>query len=501
MKSSKKTSVAGKIVTGAMLLVLVAAITTAYMAVTQQTAAMEGAQKSAANLLASSVAISSATQIVQGDIASLEQTVRRLRQANPEVLWILITDPAGKVLAVDPEQVPIGEPQSGPIQIGTQKFGEIKLIFDRTPIDRARSEIIGTTFGVTAALLLVVLCAALVWAQIFARPIVALAEAAERVSQGDLNTRVDVTRTDEIGRLSERFNEMVENLKRSRVELERTLNELSTLYGVSKIINTTSDRNEILRLNIETLATGFRFSPVVILLEVDHIWRVGASNAGQAEGQSIDPAAIGLADAITSQTPVVIEPSRLPSAWGFGAGKAHAAGLRSGSNLVGILIAGGEGAQDPDAEKVLAVVASQIAPPILISIMIEREMNKVSNPFDYIRDRIAAILDKAQKFGLSVSILAFRLEEGAWKGGASVVEKRFRDLTNGIRTGISDSELIVRYGANCLIAVIPGWSKSEARSALMTLELPHQDELNIAITSSPEDGASADDLLAALERV
>lgn len=501
-------SVAGKIVTGAMTLVLVAAATTSMTAIARQTAAMELAEQSGADLLASAVGISSANDIATSNIANLAPTIRRIRESNSELLWIMVKDQDGNVLTRDPETPVAAQNRSAPlispITIAGQTYGEIHMIFDRTPMEKARREIISTTGAITAALLLVVFLVALVWAKFFARPIVALASASERVAGGDLTVRVDVSRNDEIGQLSDRFNEMVDNLRRSRIDLERTLNELSTLYGVSKIINTTSDRNEILKLNIETLATGFHFSHVLILLQIEHGWYVGAAQTGKDLDKrvSVDPHAIGLRDAIMSEIPVVIDGTNLPKEWGFPADgtKIYATALRTGSHIVGLLLAGGPGAEEGDSEKILSVVASQIAPPILISLMIESEMKRLTNPFEYIRKRLSQILEKANGFGLGVTILTFSLEPELWKEGAVAIEKRFEEIAVGVRSGIAEVELVVRYGTNRLIAVVPSWTKADARSALMSLELPHMDDLEIAITSAPDDGQTAEELLTAVEK-
>jgi len=503
----RKGSVAGKIVTGAMVLVLITAVTGGWRAIESQTLAMERAEQSGADLLASAVGISSANDIATGNIANLTPTIRRIRESNPALLWIMVQDQDGNILARNPETPVDAKNRSAPllssITVAGQTYGSIQMIFDRTPMEQARREIISTTGTITAALLLVVFIVALIWANLFARPIVALASASERVAGGDLAVKVDVSRNDEIGQLSDRFNEMVANLRKSRLELERTLNELSTLYGVSKIINTTSDRNEILKLNIETLVTGFHFSHVLILLQIEHGWYIGAAhdNKNLDIRASVDPHAIGLRDAIASEIPLVIDGAKLPKEWGFPAGeKIYATALRTGSQLVGLLLAGGPGAQESDADKILSVVASQIAPPILISLMNESEMKRLTNPFEYIRKRLEQILEKANGFGLGVTILTFSMEQEIWKEGAVAVEQRFKEIATGVRADIAEVELVVRYGSNRLIAVIPGWTKVDARTALMSLELPHMDHLDVAITSAPDDGQSAEELLTVIEK-
>jgi HAMP domain-containing protein/GGDEF domain-containing protein len=501
-------SVAGKIALGAIILVFLAVALTSYAAISRQTSAMEAAEDRAADLLASGIVISSASDIVKGDIANLAPTVRRMQEQNPTLLWIAIYDVEARRLAAMPEvmnQVSPGATRflERPIRMHGQDFGKIQMVFDREPIEAARREILGGTLALAAILMVLALLGSLIWAHRFAAPIVRLAEAAEKVAAGDLTVSVAVARADEVGRLGHRFNEMVSRLAASRAEIEHALNELSTLYSVSRIINSTSDRNEILKLNIETLATGFGFTRIVILLEINRAWRVAASSQDAvAAGAEVSLEEIGLVETVGAEAPVAIDAARLPSAWGF-AGTSpslvYAVPLRTGANTVGILLAGGQGVHDADAVQTLSVVSSQIAPPILISIMTEREMQKLTNPFEFIAKRINLTLEKARRYGLPLTLLSFRLDPAAWKDGALAVERIFTEVGEAVKSKLPECELVVRYGANRLLVVAPGISRAEARAALMNLDLPHLDRLETAAVSSPEDGDSAQDLLATME--
>jgi HAMP domain-containing protein len=484
-------SVAGKVALGAMLLVLFAVGATSGVAIWRQTAAMEASEARAADLLSSAVAISSASDIVKQDVANLQQTVRRLQEANPLVLWISINDESGKTLAQWPE----GAATTGatgllvrPIQAYGQSFGEIRMVFDRSPVETARAEILESTIQLAAVLLIVALLGSVIWAYFFARPIVALAGAAEKVSGGDLAVSVPIPGRDEIGQLTGRFNDMVQSLSRSRAALERTLNE--------------SDRDEILRLNLESLATGFGFSPVAILLEIDHEWRL-AARTGHPEGDpgALDLDQLGLRAAASAGAPVQIDTSRLPAAWGFRE-EAHAVALSSGSHIVGLLVAGTSASTGGgERGQILSVVASQIAPPILITLMAESAEEKLTNPFAYVLRQLDGALEKARGFGVGFAVLSFRLEDEVWEEGAANVAAMLDEVERGAREGLPDAEFVMRYGVGRVIAAVPGWGRSEARAALMRLALPHMDRLETRAVIAPDDGATGADLLAALEGV
>jgi two-component system NtrC family sensor kinase len=64
--------------------------------------------------------------------------------------------------------------------------------------------------------------------KIITRPIESLVSVTDRISKGDLNRQVEISRHDEIGLLAESFNRMIESLKASQKEIEiynRTLEE------------------------------------------------------------------------------------------------------------------------------------------------------------------------------------------------------------------------------------------------------------------------------------
>jgi len=71
---------------------------------------------------------------------------------------------------------------------------------------------------------------AIVWLLVrkVTQPLRALSASAQAVGQGDFSQRVQVTSSDECGELAAVFNQMTENLKRSRAQLESKLETLKT---------------------------------------------------------------------------------------------------------------------------------------------------------------------------------------------------------------------------------------------------------------------------------
>src|SRR5439155_1368876 len=80
---------------------------------------------------------------------------------------------------------------------------------------------------ITGMVLFASMWLALFLSRLVTRPVVALAEATQEISRGNLDYRVDVPAADELGDLVRSFNQMAVELKTSRRQLEASSHELS----------------------------------------------------------------------------------------------------------------------------------------------------------------------------------------------------------------------------------------------------------------------------------
>jgi signal transduction histidine kinase/DNA-binding response OmpR family regulator len=81
-------------------------------------------------------------------------------------------------------------------------------------------------YGITGFLVLAVGFAIVIADRLFVQPILTIAKAAEVISEGDLDIRLNIHRQDELGRLAYLFNQMAQQLKDSFHKLEKTNEEL-----------------------------------------------------------------------------------------------------------------------------------------------------------------------------------------------------------------------------------------------------------------------------------
>jgi len=112
----------------------------------------------------------------------------------------------------------------GPVDVDSLRWGVLAKIDQAeamAPLGDYGKQVLA--WGVGLSLLATLM--ALVLAQVLTRPINALVRGARRVSQGDLDVKVDVTATDEYRELGEAFNEMVGNIRTNRMELDRQVQE------------------------------------------------------------------------------------------------------------------------------------------------------------------------------------------------------------------------------------------------------------------------------------
>jgi len=121
-----------------------------------------------------------------------------------------------------------------PVVAGDTQYGYIHLKInkdDYTEILRVNTvkRIVATVavFGVGILI-------AMILSRQYTRPIQKVVDAASRVAAGDLNQSIPVRSKDEIGQLSERFNNMVEKLRESRL-LEQRLREAEHLSGLGQL--------------------------------------------------------------------------------------------------------------------------------------------------------------------------------------------------------------------------------------------------------------------------
>lgn len=137
--------------------------------------------------------------------------------------------PPGTELGRDARGVPVLRSHA-PLQVSGFQWTLIAEIEEEealAPVRAVRIRVLGIGALIAAAFFL----AASWLARLVTRPVLALAEGAQRLGQGDFSHRLPVERNDEIGHLAKSFNRMAQNLERTTVskqELENLAGQLLT---------------------------------------------------------------------------------------------------------------------------------------------------------------------------------------------------------------------------------------------------------------------------------
>ncbi len=218
---------------------------------------LEKELQSRALLMATHLAEQSVDPILREDdytLFKLLQILRGNHEGGPAghegITYAMILDPRGQALAhTDPDQVHVTltdsrtreilahhEPSvvavagpsaerfydvAVPIRMRGLPVGAVRLGISRAGVERMLRDLALKVLAVLFLLMLVGLGSIWRFSRRMVQPIRRLRDGARAVQAGDLNQRVPVDRTDEIGELAVSFNTMTEELARSRGELER----------------------------------------------------------------------------------------------------------------------------------------------------------------------------------------------------------------------------------------------------------------------------------------
>ncbi|MBP1931477.1 methyl-accepting chemotaxis protein [Ammoniphilus resinae] len=124
-------------------------------------------------------------------------------------------------------------------------------------VDREASTILNTMFWVIAIAIIIGALVALYIVRSVTRPIGQIVSATDRIGQGDLTEKVTVNRNDELGKLAERFNDMVDSLRTVLLHVDESSNQLaaSSEELLASSEQTTSATQQIASL-VQEMAEG-----------------------------------------------------------------------------------------------------------------------------------------------------------------------------------------------------------------------------------------------------
>jgi signal transduction histidine kinase len=215
--------------------------------------------------VAENLAHGSSDLVAGGEAGALARLAKTTVDENEDVLYVLIVGPTGRVLSEHPEgtaeqvgvievggdqryasrtvQTEAGRVEEIAVPMVTADSGTVLVGISRRPLSVSQDQVTRRVLVTTLVFSLVAMGIGTGLTLLFTRPVLALTEAIRRVAEGDLSARLAPWADDEIGRAQGSFNVMVEQLARSRDEmqashlrLQRRNRELSALYAVSRAV-------------------------------------------------------------------------------------------------------------------------------------------------------------------------------------------------------------------------------------------------------------------------
>jgi signal transduction histidine kinase len=148
-----------------------------------------------------------------------------------EVTFCYVFDKGGKQLIRRAKKEPFSDPTPPfvivqPIRSKAgQLIGTFQIGFSSFKLNKRMNEMRRDILLVTLGVISIGILFTFILTRVLLRPIEKLAEATERVARGELSQTVDIRSKDEIGDLARDFNQMTLQLKESRFDLERKVEE------------------------------------------------------------------------------------------------------------------------------------------------------------------------------------------------------------------------------------------------------------------------------------
>ena len=259
--------------------------------------------------------------------------------------------------------------------------------------------------------------------------------------------------------------------------LEQKLKQMAALYDISKIINSSGSISEVLRLACETLSTGFFVTKVAFILKYDEEFKISESIGllpATKELFSIkkdDPLIASILEAGEAvDFPDFLSVEELKN-------KFCKEDLQSFQSILLIpLLAGGEkigflgifaidnqktGSFTKDQKELFSIIASQIAPPILMAEMVEHTKKRISDPFKHYIDILSEKFETALGFELSMGLICIEvsgLDQLTAAMDSSEIEALVESIGAEIRFVVDEKYEVVRTSERSFSIILPGLS-------------------------------------------
>ena len=433
--------------------------------------------------------------------------------------------------------------RTGRIEVGDW-LAQVSPPSDGVPFTVVVTQNAGLDSSTTGLFLLILLAGALVAAVLvtvvvrgLSQPLTDLTEAAERVVQGDLDTRIAPTTDDsEVGRLSEAFNVITSDLRQNMSALEKSRADLSvSLQKIGETLTNTHDLDGLLEVVLDTAVVTLQARAGVVLYGAPEQMHVVA-DSGMHEAGLVAPAGIAPGVGVLGRVVTSGEAVRGPLGSGApelepattepGVGNVFAVPLRSMGNVVGVLAlydrVDGKPFDEGDVES-LGTLSTQ-ASIAMDNVQLHQEAQRLSTTdaltglwnFRYLSSSLGREIERANRFERPLAVLMLDIDHFKQvndQHGHARGDTVLRELAHRVQEQIREVDTFARYGGEEFVVVLPettveGATQLAERICVAVRREPFraEGEESLKVTVSvggaafPAHGSSAATLMRAADR-
>jgi diguanylate cyclase (GGDEF)-like protein len=310
------------------------------------------------------------------------------------------------------------------------------------------------------------------------QPYTEIAEAAERVAGGDLDTAITPAPDGEAGRLGSAFNQMTDELRRSNTALERSREDLrDSLERIGDTLTSTHDLDGLLQVVLETAVVTLQGrSGLVLRMASDRLQLVaqhGLDEVGLPVPAVVTPG-VGVLGRVVSTGEGVrgllgSGPDELePTVGEPDVGEVLAVPVRSMGNVVGVVALydrlDGRAFETAD-EDALRTLAGQ-ASIAVDNVHLHHEAQRLSTTdpltglwnFRYLSMSLAREIERSTRFDRPLAVLMLDLDHFKLVNdnyGHARGDSVLRELAHRVQEQIREVDTFARYGGEEFVVVLP----------------------------------------------
>jgi GAF domain-containing protein len=276
--------------------------------------------------------------------------------------------------------------------------------------------------------------------------------------------------------------------------LDRKVRDLSSLYNISREINRSNDMETVLDLMLETITTGFGVERCSVALfdELKGIFHVERCvGIDEPSAQKYLETILGQSDPLGTGEAVKIAPAP-----GADTGDIlFSVPLIAGNRRIGLLNIFRFRPGIPFTEEyqqIFSIVASQMAPPLVLSQYLSARNLYHENPFDFVYNAVNTMVVSSQAG--AVGFTACRLRIAAGGTYANV-----KELMRSVRPVLQETDVMLHSSFTEIVLLFPATGKEEVKELLdnviASLIGPKVEE---RLVSFPDEADNAEKLLSVL---